>query len=114
MVTLDVAAVRPGWWTEVRGAMKDALAQSRAVLVTLIICATLVILAVVGVLGWLAWAQRDASMVMSLVNTLVNVFVLKRLSDVNGRIWTIEQQTNGNTQRLMDAAFGKNRGSDER
>lgn len=91
-------------WTGVRQAMKDAL-QSRAVLITVILCGTVVALALVGVLGWLAWAQRDASYIMTLVNTFLTALLFKRVSDVNGRVVTIEQQTNGHTARLMDAAL---------
>lgn len=91
-------------WTGVRQAMKEAL-QSRAVWITLILCGTFIALALVGVLGWLAWAQRDASYIMTLVNTFLTALLFKRVSDVNGRVVTIEQQTNGHTKRLMDAAL---------
>jgi len=95
---------RVDWWTEVRQAMNDAL-KSKGVLVTVVICATAVTLALIGVLGWLAWAQRDANYIMTLVNTLLTALLFKRVSDVNGRVVSIERHTNGHTTRLMDAAL---------
>lgn len=92
--------VRPAvtdWRQEARQAMKDAL-QSRAVVVTFVICGTVVSLALVGALAWLAWAQRDATMVLSLVSLALNALVY-------GRLRKVEQQTNGHTTRLMDAAL---------
>lgn len=104
MVTLDVAAPT-SWWTEVREAMRDAMRSSTPVLVTMIVCGTILGLALVGVLGWLAWAQRDASTVLGLVNLLISAFLLKRVSDVDGRVVKVETQTNGHTKRLMDAVI---------
>ena len=91
-------------WTEARQAMRDAL-QSRGVMVTAIICGTFVALALVGVLGWLAWAQRDANYIMTLVNTVLTALLFKRVSDVDGRVKSVETNTNGHTTRLMDAAL---------
>ena len=96
---------RVDWLTEVRAAMNDAL-KSKGVLVTVIICGTVVTLALVGVLGWLAWAQRDANYIMTLVNTLLTALLFKRVSDVNGRVVSIEKHTNGTTSRLLDATIG--------
>lgn len=95
---------RVDWWTEVRAAMNDAL-KSKGVLVTVVICGTVVALALVGVLGWLAWAQRDASYIMTLVNTFLTALLFKRVSDVNGRVVSIEKHTNGTTTRLLDATL---------
>lgn len=84
--------------------MKDA-AKSPGVLIAIIICGTIVALALVGILGWLAWAQRDASFIMTLVNTVLAAWSLKRVSDVDGRVGRVEQQTNGHMTRMMDATF---------
>lgn len=99
----SLAAELPDW-TGVRQAMKDAL-QSRGVWITMILCGTVVALGLIGVLGWLAWAQRDASYIMTLVNTLLTALLFKRVSDVNGRVQTIEKHTNGTQTRLLDAAL---------
>lgn len=89
---------------EIKAAMKDAT-KSPGVLIAIIICATIVSLSLVGILGWLAWAQRDASFIMTLVNTVLAAWSLKRVSDVDGRVGKVEQQTNGHMTRVMDAAF---------
>lgn len=92
------------WWTEAREAMRDAM-QSRAVAAVAIVCGTLVVLVFLGIMGWLLYTQRDATMLMTLVNTIVSVFLYKRLSDVDGRVRGVEKQTNGHTTRLMEAAL---------
>lgn len=85
------------WWTEAKASMREAL-QSRAVLATAIVCGTFIALALLLVLGWLIYAQRDATLILSLVSILLNALVYSRLRRV-------EQQTNGHTTRLMDAAL---------
>lgn len=92
------------WRTEAKQVMRDAL-RSPAVVGVLIFCSTLVALALIGVLGWLAWAQRDASTVLGLVNLLISAFLLKRVSDVDARASRVETQTNGHTTRLLDVAL---------
>lgn len=77
--------------------MREAL-QSRAVLAVAIVCGTVVALALLLVLGWLIYAQRDATVILSLVSILLNALVY-------GRLRKVEQQTNGHTTRLMDAAL---------
>lgn len=105
MATYGYATTREhDWRTEAKQAMRDAL-KSPAVFATLIVCATILGLALLGVLGWLAWAQRDASTVLGLVNLLISAFLLKRVSDVDARASRVEQQTNGHTTRLMDVAL---------
>lgn len=103
-MTSWVAPVGVDWWAEVKATMNDAL-KSKGVLITVVLCGTVVALALVGVLAWLAWAQRDASYIMTLVNTLLTALLFKRVSDVNGRVVSIEKHTNGHTTRLMDAAL---------
>lgn len=85
--------------------MRDVLQRSPAVLITVVLCGTIIALSLIGVLGWLAWAQRDASTVLGLVNLLISAFLLKRVSDVDARASRVEAQTNGQSQRLMDAVL---------
>ena len=93
-------------WTEVRAAMKDAV-RSPGVLAVLIVCSTILGLALLAVLGFLAWTQRDATTILTMVNMFISVFLLKKVGDVNGRVTSIEKQTNGHTTRLMDAALSQ-------
>jgi len=102
-------AVRTGnnssdWWQEAREAMKDA-ARTPGVLVALIICATIVALGLLGVLGWLLYAQRDATIILTLVNTAVTLFIWTKVHTVDRRTGQIEKQTNGTSERLLDAAL---------
>ena len=109
-----IELVRPvspaDFWAEVKAAMNDAL-KSKGVLITFIICATFVAVGLIGVLAWLAWAQRDANYIMTLVNTMLTALLFKRVSDVNGRVVSIEKHTNGTTSRLLDATLGKEQSS---
>lgn len=84
--------------------MKDAM-RNPGVVAVLIVCSTVLGLALLGVMGWLLYQQRDVSTLLTLVNTFVSVFLLKRMSDVDGRVGKVESQTNGHTTRLMDAAL---------
>lgn len=93
-------------WKELRSGMRDAL-RSPGVLAVLIVCSTILGLALISGLVFLAWTQRDATTILTMVNMVMSVFLLKRVGDVNGRVTSIEKQTNGHTTRLMDAALGQ-------
>lgn len=105
-------AVRPTaydkttWRQEVREAMRDAV-RTPGVLVALIVCGTVVALGLLGVLGWLLYAQRDATVILSLVNMAVSLFVWTKVHSVDRRTGQIEKQTNGTSERLLDAALNK-------
>lgn len=107
MSAIGVSPVRPTWWAEVRKMMKDAgtAGPSSNVIKTLIICATIIILALFIIVGWLAYAQRDATTIVAILNLLISSFILKQIYNVDGRVRGVENQTNGNTSRLMDAAL---------
>lgn len=92
------------WMTEVKESMRDALRNPWVAGVALV-CATVVIAGVVGVLAWLIFAQRDATMVLSFVSIMINALLYKQLADVRGTVRLVERQTNGTTTRLMDAAL---------
>lgn len=102
-IGLDQFAIT-NWRAEVRQAMKDAL-RNPWVAAVAIFAALLLSLAVVGGMVWLLWAERDARMLLDLVQVVLYVVLFKRVSDVDGRVRTVETQTNGNTRRLMDAAL---------
>jgi len=79
--------------------------QSRAVLVTAIICGTVALLGLLGIVGWLIYAGRDTAAILALVNALVSAAIYAKLRDVDHKAGRVEQQINGNTSRLMDAAL---------
>jgi len=94
----------PWTWAEVRSSMRDAL-RSPWVVAVLILCSTVAVLAVLFVVGWLLYANRDPAVVVSLINTAINAFLLKQMATMDGRVRTVETQTNGHTTRLMEAAL---------
>lgn len=83
--------------------------QRTGVLITLIVCGTVVALGLLGVVGWLLYQQRDAQTVLNLVNLVLTAFLFKRVGDVDTRTARVEQHVNGNTTRLMDAALKKDK-----
>ena len=89
---------------EVRQTMRDAM-RSPVVLAVAIVCGTILGLGLLGSLAWLAYVQRDATTIMTLVNSILSIYTLKRVSDVDGRVRIVETQTNGHTTRLMNVAL---------
>jgi len=79
--------------------------RSTGVVVTLIICGSVVTLGLLGIIGWLLYAGRDTAAILTLVNSLIAAVTYMKLRDVDSRTTRVEQNVNGNTTRLMDAAL---------
>lgn len=79
--------------------------KSSAVWITLIICATLLGLGLLTVIGWLLYTDKDTAAVLTLVNTVMAAAVYGKVWSTHATTKRVEQQTNGNTTRLMDAAL---------
>lgn len=84
----------------------DEMLKTPWVMAVLIICGTLVSLGLLGVLAWLIYSERDAQTILALVNLFITAFLWKRVGDVDTRAARVEQQTNGNTTKILDAALG--------
>ena len=82
-----------------------AVAQTPAVLITTIICASLLGMGLLFVVGWLLYTQRDAQTVLNLVNLFLTAFLFKRIGDVDTRTARVEQHVNGNTTKMLDAVI---------
>lgn len=87
-------------WEEVKKLMDSK------VLVTLAVCATVLGLALLSVVGILLYFGKDTAALLTLVNVLITAFGLAKTYSVDRRTTRIEQQTNGTTTRLMDHALG--------
>lgn len=79
--------------------------RSTGAIITLIICGTVLGLGLLFVMGWLLYTEHEVQTIVSLINLLVTAFLYKRIGDVDVRAARVEQQTNGHTARLMDAAL---------
>ena len=80
--------------------------QSRAVMVTLIICGTILGLALLSVIGVLLYFGKDTAALLTLVNVFITAANLTKTYGVERRTSRIEAQTNGTQTRLMDHALG--------
>lgn len=88
-------------WDEVK-----SMTQSRAVMVTLIICGTILGLALLSVVGILLYFGKDTAALLTLVNVFITAAGLAKTYSVERRTSRIEAQTNGTATRLMDHALG--------
>lgn len=91
----------PATWGEVKEMM-----QSRSVMVTLIICGTVLGLALLSVIGVLLYFGKDTAALLTLVNVFITAANLTKTYGVERRTSRIEAQTNGTQTRLMDHALG--------
>lgn len=83
-----------------------SMPRTPSVMVALIICATILGLALFGVMGVLLYYGKDAGIFMTLVNAFLTAAVYAKVRDVDQKATRVEQQTNGATTRLMDHALG--------
>lgn len=88
-------------WEEVKRMMKTT-----AVMVTLIVCGTVLGLALLSVIGILLYYGKDTAALLTLVNVFITGAGLAKTYSVDRRTTRIEQQTNGTQTRLMDHALG--------
>lgn len=76
-----------------------AMLKSPAVMVAAIAAGTLLGLGLLATVGWLLYADKPVTDLLSLVSLLISGATYAKAK-------RIEQQTNGNTSRLMDHALG--------
>lgn len=63
------------------------------------ICATLVVLGLLGMVGWLVYSDRPTDALLLIMTSLL----VPLLTTVLAKITTVQHQTNGTTGRLLDA-----------
>jgi uncharacterized paraquat-inducible protein A len=84
----------------------DAPRWPTGVVVAAIVCGTLVMLALIAVMGYLIDRGRDTAALMTFVTAtivpLISAVVLVRVERVGGTVETVRQQTNGAQSRLYD------------
>lgn len=85
--------------------MKSIVTQKPAVLITAIVCGTVLCLGLLTVVGWLLYWQRDTSTILTLVNLFLTAFLFKRVGDVDTRAAQIERHVNGTNTKLVDAVL---------
>lgn len=79
--------------------------KTPAVAVAAIIAGTVLGLGLLGVVGWLLFADKDTAAILTLVNTILASASLAKTYAVASKADRIADQTNGHTTRLMDAAL---------
>lgn len=77
--------------------------RTPAVLITVIICSTVLAISIVGVVAWLSYASKESTAVL----LVIAAFVVPVLGAIYARLTVVDRQTNGHTTRLMDAVIDK-------
>jgi hypothetical protein len=80
-----------------------AVFSDAKVLIVGIISVTLVVLAFIGALVWLALNHGDPATLLSLIATLVSVYNLYLLRDTRTAVTQVQAQTNGQMSKMLDA-----------
>jgi hypothetical protein len=76
------------------------------VVVTMIICGTVLGMALLAIVGILLFYGKDTAALLTLVNVVITAAGLAKTYSVSARTARIEAQTNGTQTRLMDHALG--------
>lgn len=69
------------------------------VVIVAIICGTFVVLGLLGMVGWLVYAERPTDALLLIMTSLL----VPLLTTVLAKVTTIGHQTNGTNSRLLDA-----------
>lgn len=75
--------------------------------ITLIIMGGFVALGALAAVGYLVYAQRDASAILNLVNLLISGLAFKAASEARAGVQQVREQTNGTQTKLIDAMLPK-------
>lgn len=80
---------------------------STGVLITLIVCATVGVLAVVGAIVVLVINGRDTAALLSLVSVLISAVSAKAALEARGAAREAKDNTNGTQTKLVDAMVAR-------
>lgn len=79
MTSIPLRMNRPfDWRSEVKQAVRDALGTPW-VLAVAMVCATVMGLALLGVMGWLVFYNRDATTILTMVSLFLNALLYNRM-----------------------------------
>jgi len=85
--------------------MTQWLMARTGVLIAAITGGTMIVLAFVGGLVFLAYKGADASTVLSLMAAIVTVINYAQIRSLSNTVTLLKEQTNGTTNKLIEAAI---------